>query len=94
MTAQLTMIPLPSPLQEEESLAHEVKCFENTPQASQVKLVAQKASSTHPAACSSSDHRPFKPDRAPHCHQTLPRSHPLSPAWHATMGLSLLSHNA
>ena len=28
--------------QEEESLAHQVKCFENTPQASQVKLVAAK----------------------------------------------------
>ena len=32
------------PPQEEESLAHMLKCFENTPQASQVKLVAQKAS--------------------------------------------------
>jgi vacuolar protein sorting-associated protein 13A/C len=28
--------------QEEESLAHQVKCFEGTPQASQIKLVAEK----------------------------------------------------
>ncbi|KAL4443584.1 hypothetical protein ABPG75_011321 [Micractinium tetrahymenae] len=28
--------------QEEESLAHQVKCFETTPQASQIKVVAQK----------------------------------------------------
>ena len=31
--------------QEEESLAHQIKCFEGTPQASQIKLVADKVGS-------------------------------------------------
>ncbi len=35
--------PIPTP-QEEESLAHQIKCFEGTPQASQIKLVAEKVS--------------------------------------------------
>ncbi len=32
----------PVPVQEEESLAHQIKCFENTPQASQINMVANK----------------------------------------------------
>lgn len=43
--AKVVRWPCPNPpprLQEEESLAHQIKCFEGTPQASQVKLVAEK----------------------------------------------------
>lgn len=38
----LALCPVASLLQEEESLAHQIKCFEGTPQASQIKLVADK----------------------------------------------------
>ena len=62
MKASHAIPPLCHPralLQEEESLAHEIKCFENTPQASQVKLVAQKASPLR--FCILQYHRPLVP---------------------------------